>query len=68
MKKVYKSKVAFLAFLFIIVISAFSIIAYAKKQSNSQIKDCCIKPKPAESSEMLWDILSRQFVSAAQFR
>ncbi|WP_072837140.1 hypothetical protein [Flavisolibacter ginsengisoli] len=64
MKKVLKSRYLLLAFLFIFIISAFSFIAYSRSHSvSTEIEKCCQKPE-SNSNEMLWDILSRQMVSA----
>lgn len=65
MKKVFRSRAFFLALLFILFVSAFSFIAYAKSRSVcAEAQDCCLKTESGNGSEMLWDILSRQFVSA----
>ena len=67
MKKVLKSKVLPLVFLFVIAVSAFSFLAHAKKRVSVPVKECCVKTEP-DGSEMLWDILSRQFVSSIHIR
>jgi hypothetical protein len=65
MKKVLKSRNLILALLFILAISAFSFIAYSRSHNvTPQVEECCQKPESNGSSEMLWDILSRQIVSA----
>jgi cell division protein FtsL len=64
MKKVFKSRILLLVLLFILLISAFSFIAYSKTRSLcSNTGECTIKTESNSSSEMLWDVLSRQFVS-----
>lgn len=69
MKKVIQSRVVLLAVLFIVAVSAFSFITYYKARTVcSKANDCCRKAEPAGSSEMLWDVLSRQFVSAVSIR
>jgi hypothetical protein len=68
MKKVFHSKVFILAVLFIVAISAFSFLAYNKAcTACSQSKEC-LKVQPDGSSEMLLDVLSRQFVSTVRFQ
>lgn len=65
MKKVFTGKIVLIAVLFVLLVSAFSFIAYTKTRSVcSRAEECCTKEQPQGSSEMLWDILSRQFVSA----
>ena len=65
MKKVFTGKIVLIAVLFVLLVSAFSFVAYIKTRSMcSQAEECCIKKQPQGSSEMLWDVLSRQFVSA----
>jgi hypothetical protein len=68
MKKVFTSKIFLLATLLILLISAFSFVAYTKTRSvYTETKECCSKAEPG-SNEMLWDVLSRQFVSAVRFQ
>ena len=69
MKKVSKSKVVVLAALFILLVSAFSFIAYAGTRNTNtppQTDDCCLKAEP--DGQMLWDVFSRQFISAVSVR
>ncbi|MGN6398993.1 MAG: hypothetical protein ACTHMD_00960 [Flavisolibacter sp.] len=68
MKKAFKSRIFLLAILITLLISAFSFVAYTKTRSvYSEATECCSKAEP-ENSEMLWDVLSRQFVSAVHFQ
>jgi hypothetical protein len=66
MRKVFINKWFFLAAFLTISLSAFSFAAYKKTQSVcSSTKECC-KQAPVESnqrSDMLWDVISRQFTS-----
>jgi cell division protein FtsL len=65
MKKVFTGKIVLIAVLFVLLVSAFSVVVYTKTRSMcSRTEECCIREQPQGSSEMLWDILSRQFVSA----
>jgi hypothetical protein len=69
MKKVIKSRWFILAALLVISISALSFVAYKKAHAISlSPNNCCQKPQMNGSSEMLWDILSRQFVSSVSNR
>jgi hypothetical protein len=69
MKKVVQSRAFLLAVLFVLIASAFSFIAYSKSKAAvcSSAGGCCLKTEPAGSSEMIWDALSRQFISAVHF-
>ena len=65
MKKVAKNRILLLAVLFIVLASAFSFIAYANSRGvDPEDTQCCLTTESAGGSEMLWDVLSRQFVSA----
>ncbi|HWJ26883.1 MAG TPA: hypothetical protein VNS32_10100 [Flavisolibacter sp.] len=69
MKKVIKSRWFILAALLVISISALSFVAYKKAHVISlSPNNCCQNLQMNSSSEMLWDILSRQFVSSVSNR
>lgn len=68
MKKVIQSRIFLLAILCMLLISAFSFIAYTRSRAvTSEAEECCLKTNPDGGSEMLWDVLSRQFVSTIHF-
>ncbi|HEU4633878.1 MAG TPA: hypothetical protein VFS22_07835 [Flavisolibacter sp.] len=67
MKKVFQSRVFLLVALIMILASAFTFIAYTNSHTVCpEGVECSIRPEPGAGSEMLWDILSRQFVSAVR--
>jgi hypothetical protein len=65
MKKVFINKWFLLAAFLTVSLSAFSFIAYKNSQICTFTKECC-QNKPTESnqrSDMLWDVISKQFTS-----
>lgn len=67
MRKVLKSRVILVALATVVALSMFSFVAYTKTKKVCMNATERCQP-PAESSEMLWDVLSRQFVSAVVSR
>jgi hypothetical protein len=69
MKKVITSRWFIPASLLVLSITAFSFVAYQKAPTLSVSPGTCTqKLQMNSSSEMLWDILSRQFVSSVSTR
>jgi hypothetical protein len=68
MKKIFTGRTSILALLFILFISVAFFMAYIKHHTSSGDKDSCCKEVSATGSEMLWDVLSRQFVPAVHIQ
>ncbi|WP_121352466.1 hypothetical protein [Flavisolibacter nicotianae] len=64
MQKFFTQKAFLLLTLFFILIAGFSFAAFREtEQVCTQVKSCCKMTQPARSSEMLWEVVSRQFLS-----
>lgn len=66
MRKVITPRIIIVAALLLLSLSAFSVLLYQRTQAIcSEATECCQKPD-SEQSEMLWDVLSKQFVSSVK--
>jgi hypothetical protein len=64
MRKVFINKWFFLAVCLTISLSAFSFIVYKKTQATCSASGNCLQQapsEPAQRSDMLWDVISREF-------
>lgn len=64
MQKFFLQKAFLLFTLLFICIAAFSFAAFRETgQVCHSVKTCCRVAHPVKSSEMLWEVVSRQFLS-----
>jgi len=63
MRKVNLYKWLFVAALLSVSLSALSLIAYQPRINCPAGKECCQRTMPEKQGEMLWDAISRQFIS-----
>jgi hypothetical protein len=61
MRKVFINKWFFLAASLTLSLSAFSFVAYKKTQPVCSVTQPCGTANPNKSTDLLWDVLSRQF-------
>ncbi|HEX2609084.1 MAG TPA: hypothetical protein VHK91_16995 [Flavisolibacter sp.] len=69
MNKLKKSSLLLIVCLLFSAFSAFAYITYKQSETvSSTATECCKAPQPATGSELLWDVLSRQFTSMISLR
>jgi len=64
MKKFFAQKAFLLFTLLFISIAAFSFAAFREtEQVCTEVKSCCEASRPAKNAGMLWEVVSRPFLS-----
>jgi hypothetical protein len=64
MQRFFTKKAFLLLTLLFVSFAAFSFAAFRETEEVcSRVKAACSTAKPAKSSEMLWEVVSRQFLS-----